>query len=80
MILLRVTSCPSRRSAVSKQDTVVPGVVQAVLALSGEVHLALRYTAVELLNGLAEWIAAHPSVLGERRRAHSGLGEAIVSA
>ena len=43
----------------------VPEVLQAVLALSDNVHLALRYTAINLLNGLAEWIGEHPSVLGK---------------
>ncbi|XP_043242941.1 transportin-3-like isoform X1 [Amphibalanus amphitrite] len=51
------------KNILPKQDSVVPEVVQAVLALSDNVHLALRYTAINLLNGLAEWIGEHPSVL-----------------
>lgn len=42
----------------------MPEVVQAVLALPDSVHLALRYTALHLLSGLAEWICEHSSVLG----------------
>ncbi|XP_037087476.1 transportin-3-like [Pollicipes pollicipes] len=51
------------KNILPRQDSVVPEVVQAVLALPDSVHVALRFTAINLLNGLSEWIFEHSTVL-----------------
>lgn len=55
-------------AAVSKQislneTVVVPQVVNAVLSMSENVHIAVKHTAVRLLGALREWIDKHPEYL-----------------
>jgi hypothetical protein len=43
---------------------VVPKVVEAILNLPENTHLAVRHTSILLLGELCEWINSHPQSLG----------------
>lgn len=47
----------------STEDEIVPKVVEAILSLPENTHIAVRYTSVLLLGELCEWIEQHPSSL-----------------
>lgn len=44
----------------------MPKVVEAILNLPENTHIAVRYTSILLLGELCEWIDKHPQSLGER--------------
>ena len=48
-----------------EENEVVPQVVQAILTLPPETHIAVRYTSTQLLGELSEWIERHPQLLGQ---------------
>ena len=50
-----------------EENEVVPQVVQAILTLPPETHIAVRYTSTQLLGELSEWIERHPQLLGQCR-------------
>lgn len=43
----------------------VPKVVEAILNMPQNTHVAVRYTSVLLLGELCEWIEKHPESLGK---------------
>lgn len=43
----------------------VPKVVEAILNLPENTHIAVRYTSILLLGELCEWIDRHPQSLGK---------------
>ncbi|KAL4233679.1 Transportin-3 [Mactra antiquata] len=45
------------------ENEVVPQVVQAVLSIPVTAHIAVRYTTLQLLGELCEWIDNHPLVI-----------------
>ncbi|XP_066264625.1 transportin-3-like isoform X2 [Branchiostoma lanceolatum] len=47
----------------SDESEVVPQVLQAVLNLPQDAHIAVRYTGTQLVGELCEWIDRHPDVL-----------------
>ena len=47
------------------ENTVVPEVLQALLGLQSNTHVALLYTSIELVGELSEWISKHPQYLGK---------------
>ena len=51
------------RNILPDEDTIVPGVLQQVLALPGNIHIAVRLTATKLVGELCEWIEKHPETL-----------------
>lgn len=51
------------KSILPEENEVVPQVVQAILALPPETHVAVRYTSTQLLGELSEWIEKHPQLL-----------------
>lgn len=50
-------------SFASEENDVVPKVVEAILHLQENTHIAFRYTAIMLLGELSEWIDNHPDKL-----------------
>lgn len=42
----------------------VPKVVEAILNLPNDTHIAVRHTSVLLLGELCEWINSHPQSIG----------------
>lgn len=48
----------------SEENDVVPQVVQAILNLPENTHIAVRHTSILLLGELCEWINSHPQSLG----------------
>lgn len=46
------------------ENDVVPQVVQAVLSIPVSAHIAVRYTTLQLLGELCEWIDSHHQVIG----------------
>jgi hypothetical protein len=46
------------------ENEVVPQVVQAVLSIPSTAHIAVRYTTLQLLGELCEWIDSHSQVIG----------------
>lgn len=46
-----------------KEDKIVPKVLEAILNLPESCHIAIRYTSVNILGQLCDWIAAHPTTL-----------------
>lgn len=47
-----------------EENDVVPKVVEAILNLPENTHIAVRYTSILLLGELCEWIDRHPQSLG----------------
>jgi transportin-3 len=47
-----------------EENDVVPKVVEAILNLPPNSHIAVRYTSLLLLGELCEWIEKHPQSLG----------------
>lgn len=47
-----------------KENDVVPKVVEAILNLPENTHIAVRHTSILLLGELCEWIDNHPQSLG----------------
>lgn len=43
----------------------VPEVVEAILKLPPDSHLAVRHTSIQLVGELCEWIEKHPTYLSE---------------
>ena len=43
----------------------MPQVVQAVLSIPTSAHIAVRYTSLQLIGELCEWIDKHPQVIGK---------------
>lgn len=48
-----------------EENDVVPKVVEAILNLPENTHIAVRHTSILLLGELCEWIDRHPQSLGE---------------
>lgn len=48
-----------------EENDVVPKVVEAILNLPENTHIAVRHTSILLLGELCEWIESHPRSLGE---------------
>ena len=51
------------RNILPDENTIVPGVLQQVLALPQTIHIAVRLTATRLVGELCEWIEKHPETL-----------------
>ena len=51
------------RNILPDENTIVPGVLQQVLALPQNIHIAVRLTATKLVGELCEWIEKHPETL-----------------
>lgn len=47
----------------SEENDVVPKVVEAILNLPENTHIAVRHTSILLLGELCEWINSHPQTL-----------------
>lgn len=47
------------------ENEIVPQVLEAVLSLPSTAHVAVRYSSVQLIGELCEWIERHPQYLGE---------------
>ncbi|KAL3266215.1 hypothetical protein HHI36_010397 [Cryptolaemus montrouzieri] len=47
----------------SSENEVIPKVVEAILNIQGQTHIAVRYTSVMLLGELCEWVEKHPDSL-----------------
>lgn len=54
---------------VREENDVVPQVVEAILNLPENTHIAVRHTSILLLGELCEWIDRHPRSLGENSNA-----------
>lgn len=48
-----------------EENDVVPKVVEAILNLPPNTHIAVRHTSLLLLGELCEWIEKHPQSLGK---------------
>ena len=53
------------RNIYTEENVIVPKVIGAILHLPGNCHIAIRYTSVNILGQLCDWIAAHPETLDE---------------
>lgn len=51
------------KNILTDENDVVPKVVEAILNLPENTHIAVRYTSVLLLGELSEWIECHPQSL-----------------
>ncbi|XP_012941104.1 transportin-3 [Aplysia californica] len=51
------------KNILPEENEIVPQVVEAILALPETTHLAVRYTSIQLLGELSEWIERHPQLL-----------------
>lgn len=51
------------KNVVPEENDTVPEVVDAILKLPAESHLAVRHTSIQLLGELCEWIDKHPQYL-----------------
>lgn len=51
------------RNLDEKEEMTVPKVLEAILNLPENCHVAIRYTSVNILGQLCDWISAHPSTL-----------------
>lgn len=45
------------------ENEVIPKVVEAILNMSEQTHIAVRYTAILLIGELCDWIENHPESL-----------------
>jgi transportin-3 len=51
------------RNLDEKEEKTVPKVIEAILNLPENCHVAIRYTSVNILGQFCDWIANHPSTL-----------------
>lgn len=51
------------RNIYTEENQIVPKVIEAILQLPDNCHIAIRYTSVNILGQLCDWIAAHPATL-----------------
>lgn len=51
------------RNIYTEENHIVPQVIDAILQLPENCHIAIRYTSVNILGQLCDWIAAHPATL-----------------
>lgn len=51
------------RNILPDENDLVPQVVQAVLSIPSSAHVAVRYTTLQLIGELCEWIDKHPQVI-----------------
>jgi hypothetical protein len=49
----------------SEEMEVVPQVLQALLVLPANMHVAVRFTSIQLVGELSEWIEKHSDTLGK---------------
>lgn len=47
----------------SEENDIVPKVIQAILNLPNTCHIAIRYTSINILGQISDWIEAHPTTL-----------------
>lgn len=59
---LFIMECISRNIYI-EENHIVPQVIESVLQLPENCHIAIRYTSVNILGQLCDWIAAHPATL-----------------
>lgn len=59
---LFIMECIARNIYV-EENQIVPKVIEAILQLPDNCHIAIRYTSVNILGQLCDWIAAHPTTL-----------------
>lgn len=59
---LFIMECVARNLDV-KEDKIVPKVIEAILNLPETCHIAIRYTSVNILGQLCDWIAVNTSTL-----------------
>lgn len=53
------------RNIYTEENEIVPKVIGAILRLPENCHITIRYTSVNILGQLCDWIAAHPATLDE---------------
>lgn len=51
------------RNIYTEENEIVPKVIGAILQLPENCHIMIRYTSVNILGQLCDWIAAHPATL-----------------
>lgn len=51
------------RNIFTEENEIVPKVVQAILQLPENCHITIRYTSINILGQLCDWISVHPSTL-----------------
>ncbi|XP_055889168.1 transportin-3-like [Biomphalaria glabrata] len=51
------------KNILPEENEIVPQVVEAILALPETTHVAVRYTSIQLLGELSEWIESHAQFL-----------------
>ncbi|XP_071791532.1 transportin-3-like [Asterias amurensis] len=51
------------KNVLPDENEVVPSVIQAILGLPEETHVAVKYTSIQMLGELSEWIDNHPQTL-----------------
>jgi transportin-3 len=59
---LFIMECIARNIFI-EEDRIVPKVIEAIIKLPENCHIAIRYTSVNILGQLCDWIAAHPTTL-----------------
>ncbi|XP_013416764.1 transportin-3 [Lingula anatina] len=55
--------CAVAKFILPDENEIVPQVLQAILHLPESAHIAVKYTSVQLIGELSEWIEQHPDVL-----------------
>lgn len=51
------------RNLHTEENQIVPKVLEAILQLPENCHISIRYTSVNIMGQLCDWIAAHPTTL-----------------
>ncbi|CAG5115054.1 unnamed protein product [Candidula unifasciata] len=51
------------KNILPEENEIVPQVVESILALPDSTHISVRYTSIQLLGELSEWIENHASLL-----------------
>lgn len=51
------------RNIYTEENVIVPKVIEAILQLPENCHIAIRFTSVNILGQLCDWIASHPTTL-----------------
>lgn len=51
------------RNIYTEENQIVPKVIEAILKLPDNCHITIRYTSVNILGQLCDWIAQHPTTL-----------------
>lgn len=51
------------RNIYTEENQIVPKVIEAILQLPENCHITIRYTSVNILGQLCDWIAQHPATL-----------------